>query len=174
MKKLAILRHAKSSWSEPGMRDQERSLNKRGHKQLVLLSNWMTENNFAPDHVICSPATRTRQTLEGIKNSVKNAKVEIVDSLYNGLLEYYLEAVWVQESAQSLLIIGHNPTCDDLVRYLAKPGGQAYEKLMKEHYGTATLAVFETSIANWSDLGKASCSLNHLIKPIDIENDNLL
>lgn len=170
MKHLYILRHAKSSWAQPGLGDIQRPLNKRGTNQVAKLEKWLTENNIQPDRILCSPSTRTQETHRGIRAAFADTPLEIVPNLYNGRMQDYLEALWAQE-VNKVMIIGHNPTCDELARYLTKPSSPAADKLMAHHFGTATMAVFSLDLSNWHELGKASGSLNLMLRPRDLENN---
>jgi len=169
MKRLYILRHAKSSWAQPGLRDFDRSLNTRGENQLKALSKWFTSEPHKPTHVLCSSSLRTRATYEGIARAMGSPHCESQDSLYSGSLEGYLECLWGAPDVEVLMLIGHNPTCDELVRYLTSPSSPAIEKLMAHHFGTATLAVLDFDADNWSKLGEASCSLAQLLRPKELE-----
>ncbi|MEO0763161.1 MAG: histidine phosphatase family protein, partial [Pseudomonadota bacterium] len=66
MKTVILLRHAKSSWSDPELEDHERPLNKRGKAAAPLMGDWLERSGYRPDLVLCSPAKRTRQTLRRI------------------------------------------------------------------------------------------------------------
>src|SRR5436309_16089132 len=65
-KHLYLLRHAKSSWDEPGVPDHDRSLAPRGHRATKLLAEHLRRERIAPALVLCSSAKRALQTLEGI------------------------------------------------------------------------------------------------------------
>ena len=170
MKKLAILRHAKSSWAKPGMSDKERPLNARGRQQLVAVTQWMKNNSFEPNKVLCSPALRTQQTAEGLSQAIGEADFELVPQLYNGPIELYLDALWaLSYDTECALLIAHNPTCDELARYLTHSDSPAFEKLMKSHFGTAAIAVFDVTVENWSQLAKATGVLTSMVRPKDIE-----
>lgn len=169
MKRLYILRHAKSSWAEPGLGDFDRALNKRGDRQLIALSRWFSDRDDKPRYVLCSSAVRTRKTFEGIATALDHPTIETMDELYNGTMDSYLDAIWTCEHEGPLMLIGHNPTCDELVRLLTRPSSPAATKLMSHHFGTATLAVFDVDLDGWSDLGEASCSLIALIRPKELE-----
>ena len=67
MLRLCLLRHMKTAWALPGQRDIQRALNEVGNSDLAIVREWITERGLTPGHVFCSPATRTRQTLEGIE-----------------------------------------------------------------------------------------------------------
>ncbi len=170
MKQLYILRHAKSSWAQPGLGDIQRPLNKRGLKQVSSLRAWIDQQGIIPDKVLCSPATRTQETYRGIKAAFDATPFETIASLYNGRMDDYLQALWVQE-ADKIMVIGHNPTCDELARYLTKPGSPASDKLMAHHFGTATMAVFSLDTSDWQQLGQASGSLDVMLRPKDLESN---
>ncbi len=124
MVRLTILRHAKSSWATPGGSDIDRVLSDKGQQQAARLSHWLGNRDDKPDACICSPAKRTRQTWDGIAAALDDVSVDIRERLYSGAPDTYLEEIWASD-ARHLLLIGHNPTCDELVRSLARPGGEA-------------------------------------------------
>ncbi len=64
MKTLLLLRHAKSSWNDPSLADHDRPLKKRGRKAAPRMGRWLQENGLRPDCVLCSTATRARETLQ--------------------------------------------------------------------------------------------------------------
>lgn len=167
MKRLYILRHAKSSWAQPGLSDSDRPLNEKGNQQVEALSDWIKKAAQKPEKVLCSPAARTLQTYGGIQSSIGSAKLDVQKDLYIGLMEDYLDAIW-RQTDQTIMIIGHNPTCDELTRYLTKPSSPAAEKLMAHHFGTATMAVLDFDGNEWIALSEASCSLQELIRPKEL------
>jgi phosphohistidine phosphatase len=84
------------------------------------------------------------------------------------MIDTYLEALWMQEG-DSIMLIGHNPTCDELTRYLTAPDSPAAAKLMAHHFGTATLAIFEIETDSWTKLSQACGNLTEFIRPKDLE-----
>ena len=164
MKTLSILRHAKSSWAEPGIKDNQRPINKRGQVQVANLSRWMVSNFPAPDIVLMSPARRTIETFQGISKAIKTADTQVVDELYNSTIDTCLN-VLSGRLEQNILLIGHNPGCDELARYVAKPSGLVVERLMAIHFGTATLAINKFEGESWTELGSSTCDLVELIRP---------
>ncbi len=172
MKRLYILRHAKSSWAQPGLGDVERTLNDRGNEQCRTLSKWWAGNGTQIDGAVVSSAQRTRETYYGLEEALNFRDVQFFDELYLGSMEDYLGAIWAQ-TGDSLLLIGHNPTCDELARYLTAPSSPAAEKLMAHHFGTASLAVFECDIDNWTELGRSKARLTNFVRPKEIEKSNV-
>ncbi|MEE9313719.1 MAG: histidine phosphatase family protein [Rhizobiaceae bacterium] len=168
MKRLYIIRHAKSSWAQPGSSDIDRSLNDRGNEQVKLLDAWMQRYDSKIERVICSPARRTQETLLGIRGNFSNASISFIDDLYNGEMDTYLFHL-MEHKADRVVIIGHNPTCDELTRYLTSPSSPAAEKLMANHFGTGTIAVLDFDGTCWREIGKSSCQLVDLISPKELE-----
>ncbi|NOX94757.1 MAG: histidine phosphatase family protein, partial [Alphaproteobacteria bacterium] len=83
MKRLTLMRHAKSSWDKPDVHDFDRTLNERGGKAAPLMGVYMKENRLIPDYILCSSAVRTRQTLELILPYFDDAtEVIFSDRLY--------------------------------------------------------------------------------------------
>jgi phosphohistidine phosphatase len=83
MKRLYILRHAKSSWDDPTLADADRPLAPRGRRAAEVMAEHLRRNRIAPQLVLCSPSKRTRQTLARIAPSLgKAARVQIEPELY--------------------------------------------------------------------------------------------
>ena len=167
MKRLYILRHAKSSWAEPGLTDMDRPLNKRGVKQTAALAEWFEEQSDKPGVVLCSPSNRTRETWRDIERAFPSTAVDIVDELYHGTTDNYMDALSARDES-SIMIVGHNPTCDELSRYLTAPSSPAAASLMSTHFGTANLAILDLEIDEWSAISKASGQLVTMLRPRDL------
>ena len=115
MKSLHLLRHAKSSWKDPGLNDHDRPLSKRGRQTAKMMAAYLRRAKIAPDLVICSTAMRARQTLDPIAKAKKPPKVVLEREIYGGAQRALWEQLWnLPESAKSVLLIGHNPALQDL------------------------------------------------------------
>ena len=120
MKSLHLLRHAKSSWKDPGLNDHDRPLSKRGRQTAKMMAAYLRRAKIAPDLVICSTAMRARQTLDPIAKAKKPPKVVLEGEIYGGAQRALWEQLWnLPESGKSVLLIGHNPALHDLARELA-------------------------------------------------------
>ncbi len=120
MKTLHLLRHAKSSWKHADLDDHERPLSKRGRQTAKTIAGYLRRAKIAPKVVICSTAVRARQTLDPIAKATKPPKVIFEREIY----EVAHEKIWkhlrnLPESADCLLLIGHNPGLHDLALVLA-------------------------------------------------------
>ena len=135
MKRLYLLRHAKSSWDDPELADHERPLSARGRRAADAIGNYLREHGIEPELVLCSSAARTRETLERIGLSG-----EVERELYGASASELLARVReLPPSLGSVLLIGHNPGMHDVA--LALTGGPG-------KYPTGALATIE--LAGWT------------------------
>lgn len=145
MKTLLILRHAKSSWKDEALPDIERPLNKRGKRQAPEMGLLLREENLTPDWILSSPAVRARLTAEAVaQESGYEEQIEIVPRFYPGEVEDYVAALRrVPEPIQSVMVVGHNPTLDQLLALLT---GES------ESLSTAALAFVSLPVDHWKAL----------------------
>lgn len=145
MKRLLILRHAKSSWADSSMEDWQRPLNDRGRRDAPRAGEWLREHDLLPDLIVTSNAVRARSTAEAVaKASGYEGDIVKEPALYHAAPEDVIEVLTgISDEAQSVLIVGHNPGFEDLVR-----------KLTGESHGmpTAALFVLDLPIARWREL----------------------
>lgn len=144
MKSLYLLRHAKSSWKDPGLDDHDRPLSKRGREAAKLMAAYLRRSKIAPDMVICSTATRARQTLAPIIAKAKKPPTIIFEkAIYEGTQRALWEQLWsLPESAKSVLLIGHNPALHDFALALAETHSNGLLPSSGEKYPTGAMAAF--------------------------------
>jgi phosphohistidine phosphatase len=163
VKHLHLLRHAKSSWDDPGLADHERPLAPRGRRDCKKLAKHLRRHEVRPDLVLCSSSQRTRDTLELIRSALGDAAIEIEDGLYAAGSERLLARLReLPESAGSVLLIGHNPGLQDLALELA-PGTTR----LAEKFPTGALASFALD-GPWSRVGDATTELLELVAPREL------
>ena len=170
MKTLALLRHAKSDWSDPGLGDFDRPLAPRGIEAARRMGQATQARGLAPDLVLCSQAARARQTWDLVAPEMKGAPpVQIRRSLYLAAPGALLDAVRGVEAAAVVLLIGHNPGLELLAAALSGPGSDpgALEAL-SEKYPTAALAILNFDVARWSDAGPGKGRLTDFLQPRDL------
>ena len=110
MSAVIFLRHAKSDWYTGISNDLERPLNKRGRRSAAAVGSFLMEASHVPDLVLCSPATRTRQTLELAKEAGGwDCPTETADELYYGSVNHMI-ALACQRRAPVTMLVGHEPT----------------------------------------------------------------
>ena len=166
MKRLYLLRHAKSSWDDPSIPDRERPLNPRGRRAAKAMAGHFREQRIEPRVVLCSPAVRTRETLARIEPALGRPRVRIEAGLYGagvGTLLALLLAL--PDTEDSILVIGHNPGLQDLVVYLARPAPARDD--VEAKFPTAALATL-TYTGRWSGLGAETADLVAYVRPRDL------
>ncbi len=120
-RQLILIRHTKSSWSDLGLRDFDRPLKKDRTDDAKEMAKYLKKISLEPDLIICSPALRTKQTIEYFCGSLKYNynKVEFDARLYESNAYDYLEVIRETDSrVNSLVIVGHNPSLSDLANLL--------------------------------------------------------
>ena len=147
---LLLLRHAKSDYP-PGVGDHERPLAPRGEREARLAGDWLRAHAPAVDAVLCSTATRTRETLARTRI---DAPVNYVDRLYDATPGAVIEEInRVDPDVETLLVIGHEPTMSSLALGLATADGSnstAAERISTK-FPTSAIAVLRTAEA-WDQL----------------------
>ncbi len=119
-KHLYVLRHAKSSWEDPGLADHERPLAPRGHRAVQALAEHLERNGIRPDLVLCSTSRRTLETLEGVSPTGERLiEPELYGATGTDLLERLRR---VPDHVDAVMVIGHNPAMQTLVLRLADQG----------------------------------------------------
>jgi phosphohistidine phosphatase len=164
---IYLLRHAKSSWEDPGLADHERPLSKRGRTAAKAMADHIRSRKISPELVLCSSAVRARQTLEAVAAALGNPKIEIERDLYSASAGELLGRIRaLPQSVRSVLLVGHNPAIQELALTLsgASPGYRRVE----EKFPTGALATFEVSAERWSDLSAGDAALRSFVAPKDL------
>jgi phosphohistidine phosphatase len=167
MKRLYLLRHAKSSWDQPALADRDRPLAPRGRRAAKVMAEHLRREGIAPELVLCSPSRRTRQTLKRIAPSLgKHVEVRIEPKMCAASAATLLKALReLPEGVESLLPIGHNPGIQDLALSLARPGSESVR--VRDKFPTAALATLELD-ASWRELAPGSAELIAFVKPKEL------
>lgn len=140
---LYLLRHAKAQMPLPGMRDFDRPLAPVGRDQSNSIGAWMAEAGYRPAVVLCSPALRTRQTLEGVRGplAIPETAIAYKDDLFGGDATFYLGEIRAHSEAGALMIVGHNPMIEDVACALAGKGDPSVMRRLQGGVPVAALAV---------------------------------
>jgi phosphohistidine phosphatase len=172
---LYVLRHAKSSWEEPGLEDHERPLAPRGRKAAAALARHLDEAAIEPSVVLCSSARRARETYDGVRPS---GELLVEPALYGATAGEVIERLrQVPEPTGSAMIIGHNPTAQLVVMWLASPHfsprgsarvGSAELESVREKFPTCALATLAFGCP-WRELGPGAAELTGLVAPADLD-----
>lgn len=156
MKQLFLIRHAKSSWAEPGLADHDRPLAAKGWRQLERMRGVVRAAGALEVPVFCSTATRARQTLRGLLDDWVPAQVQFDRELYTFDCRDLLR--WLSPRQEdALTLVGHNPALEDLVDRLVADG--------PGHLSTCGLVHIELPVANWRDLDGQPGRLRQWVMP---------
>jgi phosphohistidine phosphatase len=167
MKRLYLLRHAKSSWKEPGVPDHDRPLSGRGRRAAKAMAAHLRAQGIEPELVLCSTAERTRQTLARIEPALGAPEVRFERELYGAAAATLLDRLQrVEDPIGSVMLIGHNPGLELLALDLARPG-PALRKLSAK-YPTGALATLELAAPSWRALGHGSAELTGFVVPREL------
>ncbi len=149
MKRLILVQHAKSSWSNAMLQDRERPLNQRGLEAAPRVGKWLADNGYQPDQVISSSATRCRQTWDGIASQLD----PVIDVRFEDFL--YLATDWEMldvlhnASGNTVLMLGHMPGIGDFARELRRDPPPLHDMFRKYPTGAAT--VLEFRVDDWPE-----------------------
>lgn len=163
MKRLYLLRHAKSSWDSPATRDFDRPLAPRGERDAPKIGKLLRSTGAALDRVVSSPALRARQTAELALHAAKfKGELVLDESIYGAsaldLLDFVSRLV---DGAESVLLIGHNPGFEELAGILC--GSRMAPSNLR--FPTAALACFDVAATRWSEVGAGAATLQWLVVP---------
>ena len=142
------MRHAKSSWAEPGLTDFQRPLNRRGFRVAPQVAEFIHLQGLTPNAIISSSAARAATTAKIFAERCEGVTLEqvnLIEDLYLARAEVYLEYLqhYADETAQTLMFVGHNPGLEHLVEQLSGRW---------EIMPTAAVAHFDLEVDRWSDL----------------------
>lgn len=168
MKILGLFRHAKSDWDDMAKRDFDRGLNDRGRKGAELMGDHIRKHGIRWDMIVASPAERVKRTLD---SAMPDAKVTFDDRLYLASSETILETVADHAGdADTVLVSGHNPGLQEVLFDLVTPANENelfFEAARK--FPTASYAVFELDIDDWSKLAPGCGKLVYFARPRDLD-----
>lgn len=165
MKRLILTRHAKSSWDDPLTPDHDRPLNERGKAAAADLGIWLASRGYVPDEVLCSDALRTRKTWSGIAPALPGTPLlHLKPALYHAGAEVML-AVLRHATADTVMMIGHNPGIADFARRLvAHPPAN----LEFSRYPTGATLVCDFAVDSWHDADFGQAATVDFIIPSEI------
>ena len=173
MKTLVLMRHAKSAWDNADLPDIERPLSPRGQKAAPLMGAKLKKAGYRPDVVLCSTAARTRETLDLIAGDLpKKVKVQHLKELYMAVPREMLNAVAkVPDSAETVMLVGHNPGMGSLAGWLAGNGDSETLAKMRRKFPTAAAAVITFDVPRWAEVAGESGTLVAFLRPRDADED---
>ena len=158
MRRLMLLRHAKTENDAPSGRDQDRRLDDRGRSDAAEIGGWIARHPPFPDAVLVSSATRALQTWDiawaAMKDFIPQPRVAHLPELYGADPLQILTAVRSAPAthSQRLMVVGHNPGMHELALALAGSGDTAGRKALAGNLPTSGLAVLDFAVDDWADV----------------------
>jgi phosphohistidine phosphatase len=171
MRRLMLLRHAKTENDAPSGRDQDRQLDKRGRADAAEIGGWIGRHPPVPDSVLVSPAVRARQTWEiawqAMEGRTPQPQIELLPELYGAEPSQLLHIIRGAASAdpRRLMVVGHNPGMHELALALAGSGDAAGRKALVHNLPTSGLAIFDFAIDDWADVAFRGGKLVQFVSP---------
>lgn len=171
MRRLMLLRHAKTESDAPSGRDQDRRLDERGHRDAAGIGGWIAQHPPFPDLVLVSPAVRARQTWElvwaAMKATVPPLQVETAPDIYGAEVAQLLHSVRLAAAAdpRQLMIVGHNPGLHELALALTGSGDAAARDALGQNLPTSGLVIIDFASDDWTDVSFGRGKLVQFVSP---------
>tara|TARA_B000000460_G_C21309162_1_gene303577 strand:- start:65 stop:592 length:528 start_codon:yes stop_codon:yes gene_type:complete len=168
MKKLGLLRHAKSDWGDSDKRDFDRGLNDRGRRGGRLMGRYIRENGPEFDLLLASPAERVKATLAAAQLGLE----PVFDQrLYLASAETIIDVVSEKAGdADAVLVAAHNPGLQDMLLSLVAPDREnAHFDEAVVKYPTASFALLDLPIDDWGALGGQDGAIADFRRPRDLD-----
>ncbi|MGD8380054.1 MAG: histidine phosphatase family protein [Gammaproteobacteria bacterium] len=165
-RQLLLMRHARAE--DRAVSDFTRNLSPHGRRQATMLGEHMAGRGWRPDCTLCSPALRAVETWDGLREALATERQpHFIRCLYNATPAALLaELRRVDETAGTLLVIGHNPGVALLASALAAPNSEpAARERLSGGFPAAAMAVFEVDEQTWADLDEGRARLIELVDP---------
>ena len=172
MRRLILLRHGKAA-PQGSAPDFERSLEMRGIEESRHVGTYLLEESIVPDLVLVSSSFRTRETWQAVSSTLGEVDHRFVPELYLASSDQVLESIREHAlGANTVLVIGHNPSLHDLAVELVDHGDRYAFARLREHFPTASFVVLDLPDGEWANLRRHSMRLDRFRVP-DASRDAL-
>lgn len=167
MKKLYLLRHAKSDWNDFTLDDHDRPLNERGKRDAAQIGQYIEKKNLRFDIIYCSTAVRTRETLSRLLNETDiDCPIEYLPDIYDANSSTLLSIIQnCPDKYNELMIVGHNPGMHILGLALSTEEKTPQRQQLEKHLPTGTLQDLKLNIDRFADISFDCGSLENLVRP---------
>jgi phosphohistidine phosphatase len=171
MKRLTLLRHAKSAWDDPIKSDFDRPLNKRGRRAALAVGREMRARGLTFDLVLASPAARVVETLDEVAIGYgRSFNLRFDERIYLAGTEALVELIrQTGDQTGSLMLVGHNPGLERLALQLTREQDGGLRPLLQEKYPTGALAEIALPVAHWRETAPGVGRLERFIRPRDLD-----
>jgi phosphohistidine phosphatase len=161
-----LLRHAKTERAEPGERDRDRKLTKRGRADASAIGAYMARHGLVPDVALVSPAKRAQETWALLAPAFAKApKLINEERIYNAATEALIDVIGAARGAHCLLMVGHNPGLHDVAVQLIASGDVEARERVAEKLPTSGLVVIDLAFDDWSKLHRHAGRLERFVTP---------
>ncbi len=170
MRRLILMRHAKSAWGDPELADKDRPLNQRGRLAAALMGAWLRENGLIPDAALISDARRARETWAGVAREL-DAPVDAreLPALYHADPDTLLEALRsAPADARTVLVIGHEPGLSAFLRRIVEGTPGAGARRAFDKFPTGAVAALTFAAPDWSGIDVRSARFDRFVVPKDL------
>ena len=160
MKKLYIIRHAKSSWKHPNLPDIDRPLNNRGRRDAPFMGQVLKKMNINPDLIISSPAKRAQKTANLLAKALDYPKEKIgiqPDIYHGGVMDMVSVIQKIDDKYQEVFFIGHNPYISELADHLT--GARI------DNMPTCSIAGIDFKLTHWKEIDEGKGTLSFFEYP---------
>lgn len=164
MKRLILMRHAKSSWDDDGLSDIKRPLNDRGRMGADLIGRWLENEGLVPDLAILSPATRVQETWSRT-SAAFSASPETVEApkLYMAAPETIRDTIREFGKGDTVLLLAHQPGIGAAARAFRIDPAPIHSSFDK--YPTSATTVLDFHIDDWAMIDFGNGELHRYITP---------
>jgi phosphohistidine phosphatase len=166
MRRLLLLRHAKTERPEPGERDRDRKLTTRGRADAPVIGAYLVRHRLTPDLALVSPVTRAAETWTLVAACFAKApRAADNERIYNASPATLVSLIREAREARTLLVVGHNPGLHDLAVQLIASGDVEARERVKEKLPTCGLVVIDFPFDEWSRLHANAGRLERFVSP---------
>ncbi len=168
MKTLALMRHANAAPASDDGSDKHRALTDKGIQAIHATKPQLIRAHLNPDLVLCSPATRCKQTLEHLAQAdmFEDAFLQEEPRLYNAAPSIVFDLIHdISNSFDAALIIAHNPAMQQLALSLTGTGDETLIEALRGGFPTFGCALIHFDVSQWQDICLSSGLLEHFITP---------
>ncbi|HMQ48786.1 MAG TPA: histidine phosphatase family protein [Saprospiraceae bacterium] len=160
MKSLYFIRHAKSSWDTPQLRDHDRPLNKRGHNDALYMSKMLKEKGIKPDKFISSSAKRALSTAQYFASAfgVSHDAIDVEEDIYEAFPDDILDIIHnIPDQFQTVLVFGHNPTFTSMANFFSED--------FIANVPTCGIVKVDVFTSKWRDVNESNAQLADFYYP---------
>ena len=167
MRRLLLLRHAKAERAKPNGRDRDRVLEDRGRADARKIGRYLARHGLVPDRALVSPSARTRETWALAAEAFdRPPAASFEDDIYESSPQAILQTIQAGGAgARTLLVVGHNPSMQELAALLIAAGDVEERRRLNEDFPTSALAVIGLAAGDWHGLRAHAGRLEHFVTP---------